>query len=92
MPGPYDIGDRVTLDVTFTNAGGTATSPTTVTLQVTPPGGTATTVSNSAGATGVYTATYDPTVAGIHYYRWAGTGALVVAEEGQFHVRPRRVL
>lgn len=40
---------------------------------------------------GVYHANITADQSGHWYYRWAGTGALVVAEEGQFYVRQRRV-
>lgn len=90
MPGPYDIGDRVTLTQRFVNAAGTLTDPTTVVVTVTAPSGTATTPSTSSSSTGIWTATVDPTESGIWGVRWAGTGALLDGTVGEFTVRRRR--
>lgn len=86
----YDIGDLVTLTATLTNTAGTLSDPTSVTLTVRKPDGSSSTVSNTRSSTGVYTADVTIDQAGEWNYRWEGTGALVVAEEGQFYVRPRR--
>lgn len=87
----WDIGDSLTLTVSFTNASSVLTSPTTVVLTVKAPNGTTTTPVVTNDSTGVYHATYAPTMDGNHWYRWDGTGALTVAEEGGFYVRPRKV-
>lgn len=92
----YDIGDQVRVTATLTDLAGTATDPTAVTLTVRKPDGTSTSYTYGAGtvtksATGVYYKDVDVDQAGEWNYRWTGTGALVVAEEGQFYVRARRV-
>lgn len=91
----YDIGDQVRLTSNLTNLSGTLTDPTTVTLRVRKPDGVATDYTYAGGAvtkssTGVYYRDVDIDQAGEWNYRWSGTGTLVVAEEGQFYVRPRR--
>ena len=85
-----DVGDRITLSVTFTDSTGTPTDPTAVTLTVYLPtdsetGGTAYTPTNTA--TGVYTYAYTPTVDGRHLFKFVGTGAVVATEWGSFTVR-----
>lgn len=87
----YDIGDEVRLSVAFTDAAGAAADPTTVTCTVRKPdGSTLTPTATSTGSTGAYRADIQPDQTGNWYYRFAGTGALVAAEEGQFYVRTRR--
>lgn len=87
----YDIGDQVRLTATFKNRSGSPADPTTVTFTYQKPGGP---VISDSGAvvkdsTGVYH--YDLTldnVPGKWRYRFAGTGALIAAEEGEFRVDP----
>lgn len=91
----YDIGDQVRLTATLTDLDGTATDPTAVTLTVRKPDLTATDHTYASGAltksgTGVYYRDVTLDQSGNWYYRFAGTGALVVAEEGEFYVRTRR--
>lgn len=91
----YDVGDQVRLTATLTDLSGTATDPTAVTLTVRKPDQTATDYTYAAGqvtrsGTGVYYRDVDIDQAGEWNYRFAGTGALVVAEEGRFYVRQRR--
>jgi len=85
------VGDTVTLTNTFA-VSGTATDPTTVTLVVTDPTGTATTYTYAGGtitktSTGVYTKNVTASTAGIWSYTWTGTGAADV-ENGVFEVSP----
>jgi hypothetical protein len=87
----YDIGDQVHLTVVFTNSSGVATSPTTVTCTVQPPSGPTQSLTAVNDSTGNYHADVSPDQSGEWDYRWAGTGALVVAEEGSFYVRERKV-
>ena len=43
-------------------------------------------------ATGDYHADFVPTLAGVHYYRWEGTGAAVAASESFFYVAQSSVI
>lgn len=94
----HDIGDQVRISGVFTNAAGTATDPTTVTLKLLRPDGTVTTlvyltdvelVRDSAGN---YHADVIPVAGenGIWWFRWAATGAVQAADEQAFFVRPSR--
>lgn len=85
----YDIGDEVRLSVAFTDADGVAADPTTVTCTVRKPDGSTLTPS-ATGSSGSYHADIQPDQTGNWHYRFAGTGALVAAEEGQFYVRVRK--
>ena len=87
----YDIGDELRLSVSFTDITGVAADPTAVTCTVRAPDGTETVLNNTKSTTGSYYADVGPTQSGTYFFRWAGTGALVVAEEGQFYVRERNV-
>lgn len=87
----WDIGDQVTISVSVYNAAGTLADPTTVTLTVRKPDGTLTTPLVTKNSTGVYHADVFPDINGTWYYRWVGGGSMVVAEEGLFAVRERRV-
>ena len=87
----YNIGDEARCSIVFT-VGGVATDPTTVTFKITPPGGITTTyiygidaelVKDSAGH---YHVDYIPSVNGLHYYRFEGTGACQTAEGANFLV------
>src|SRR6266496_4215648 len=80
-----EVGELVTLEGRYANSSGVATNPTTVTITVTDPAGTVTTVSSPNAAllnpsVGLWT--YDLTVnqTGVWTYRWSGTGAVVAGE------------
>lgn len=87
----FDVGDIVALSTTFKNSGGTPTDPTTVTLTITPPSGSAVVVTGGSlthtPSTGVYSYNYTPSIAGVFRYKWVGTGTVVSTEGGQFEVR-----
>ena len=85
----HDIGDKVTLQVTFTDSAGDPVDPTTVSCTVRSPNGTLTAPSTQ-GTAGVYTATVEPTTPGTWYYRFAGTGSYVAAEEDSFKIREQQ--
>ncbi len=87
----YDVGDQVRLSVVIANNAGTATDPTTVTCTVRKPDGLAQTLSASKDSTGNYHADVTIDQQGEWDYRWLGTGSLIVAEEGAFYVRVRKV-
>lgn len=91
-------GDIVRLTTTpgFTNSAGVLTDPTTVTLRWRVAGGTETTLTWTAAvpgtdivkdSTGVFHADITVVAPGLHYYRWAGMGAVVAAEEGTFSAK-----
>lgn len=83
----YDIGDTVRLTATFTNESAANADPTTVTVSIRAPDGTVTTPTATQSSTGVYYCDLAVTMAGVWRYRFAGTGALVAAGEGQLFVR-----
>lgn len=89
---PGDV-ERVSTNPGFKNSAGTLTDPTTVVLKwrVGPDGAVTTwTYLTDAqivrGSVGLYRADITVTAAGLHYFRWVGTGAVVAAEEGTFSV------
>jgi hypothetical protein len=82
----YDLGDAVTLTTTVVDTDGTATN-TTMVLTLTAPDGTSSTPSISNPTTGTYTAVVTPDQVGTWLFNWAGTGAVVVADSGQFTVQ-----
>ena len=90
MANTYDIGDQVRLSVAFTNSAGVATDPTTVTITIRKPDQTTSTPTALTSATGTWYTDVTLDQTGNWYYRFAGTGALVAAEEGEFYVRVRR--
>ncbi len=85
------------IDLTSVGVGihavGTLTDPTTVTFSITEPNGTQTTYVNGTDAeavkdsTGVYYVDWTITQAGRHYWKWAGAGTVITAEEESFTVR-----
>jgi hypothetical protein len=92
-PNSYDVGDLIQLTGTFKNASGVLTDPTTVTCTVRDPAGTVTTPTATRASVGVWNATVDLTgaVAGVWWYRFAGTGAVQAAEESTFYVEASNV-
>lgn len=91
--GTFDIGTLVTLTGTFKNSAGAPTNPTAVTCTVQDPAGTVTTPTATNAGTGIYTANVDLTggVAGMWWFRFAGTGTIQAAEEGWFFVEASQV-
>jgi hypothetical protein len=91
----YDIGDAVRITASFYNSATPAvlTDPTTVTVRIKPSNAAATTYTYGTdaavvkSATGVYYIDVTITASDRWRYRWAGTGALIQAEEGSFNVR-----
>jgi hypothetical protein len=87
----YDVGDRVRVTATFTNASAVVTDPTTVTVLAKPRYGSPTTYTYPAtvtkDSTGVYHVDLDVTAEGIWDYRFVGTGTVVAAADGSFNVR-----
>jgi hypothetical protein len=84
--------ELATLTNTFT-VGGVPTDPTTVSLTITDPAGTATTYTYAAAqitktSTGAYTKDIPCTTAGAWTYTWTGTGAASDVATGIWHVEP----
>ena len=96
MANTYDIGDLVRITSAFTTQAGTAVDPSTVTARVKDPSGTTTVFTYPASvakdATGDYHADFVPTLAGVHYYRWEGTGSAVAASEAFFYVQASNIV
>ncbi len=87
----YDVDEVVRLQTTIRNSAGALADPTTVSLEVRPPGSTVTTYTYAGGqitkaSTGVYF--YDLTLneSGRWYYRWLSTGTPAVVEEDELIV------
>ena len=92
MADRFVVGDTVTLTNTF-KVSGTATDPTTISLVVTDPTGTATTYTYAGStitrtSTGLYTKNITASTAGLWSYTWTGTGAAADVESGSFDVHP----
>ncbi len=91
--GTVVLGQGVRCSVTFTS-GGVATDPTTVTFQFLPPGGSVTTYLYGVNgqilrdATGQYHVDLTGNVVGRWALRFAATGAVTAAVEGEFDVLP----
>jgi hypothetical protein len=89
-----NTGDIVRVATTpgFVNAAGALTDPTVVRLRWRVAGGTETTwiyLTDSQvvkDSVGVYHADIPVIAAGLHYFRWEGTGTVTAAEESTFNV------
>lgn len=85
----YDLGDPVTLTLTVRDPTSNALlTPTSVTLTVTAPDGTATTSTPAPISPGVYSQLLQPATVGLYFYRWVTTGPGAGAESGTFTVLP----
>jgi hypothetical protein len=88
---PYDIGDDLQLEATFTNSQDDEIDPTTVTLRVVCPDGVILafdTGDMTNPSVGVYQVIY--TVAngwGVYKVTWHGEGSFAVVEQDSFRVR-----
>ncbi len=93
MGGPYQEGTLIQITGTFTNKDGAAADPSTILVKVKDPIGAETTytygvdVNVTKASTGVYNATLTPAIAGLWWYRWEGTGALIAQDEASFTVK-----
>lgn len=86
----YVLGEPIHLTASFTTLAGTPTD-TKVALKVRTPDGietdeTANVEHDGAAGSGTYHCDFTPTLAGDHFVRWVGSGALVAAYEEQFYV------
>jgi hypothetical protein len=87
LTGSYDLGDKVYLTWNTYDSAGAAVNPGTVTLNITQPDGSTTSVSTTSSSTGVYTASFLPTLAGRHILAWSATGSYPQAFSDIFEVR-----
>ena len=87
LTGSYDLGDKVYLTWNTVDSSGAAVNPGTVTLNITQPDGTTSSVSTSTSTTGTYTASFLPTQVGRHILAWAATGSYPQAFSDIFEVR-----
>jgi len=83
--------ELATLSNTFKNSAGVATDPTTISLTVTDPTGTATTYTYAASqitktGTGVYTKDIACSIDGTWTFEWTGTGAVADVTAGTWEV------
>lgn len=89
----YDKGDKIRLTVTFKNLAEVVTDPTNVYLRVRTPSGTQSTHQYGVDgnvvktSTGIYYYDLQISESGTYRYKWEGTGALQVSEEGRLSVR-----
>lgn len=85
----YDLGDVVPLSVTITDTAGTPANAGSVSVTITLPDGTASTISGVSPTTiGQYDHDYQTTQAGRHGVRWVATGANASVFEDVFEVAP----
>lgn len=85
----FDLGDVVPLSVTVTDPAGQPANAGAVSLIITLPDGTTTTVAPvSSTSTGVYDYDYATVQAGRHHVRWVATGANASAFTDSFDVQP----
>lgn len=89
----YDVGDIARVAAPFTDENGAAVDPTTVTFKFKKPASAETEYVYPTDAelvkdsTGNYHVDLTLDTAGKWYYRWAGTGANVAADEGELTVQ-----
>lgn len=88
---PYDVGDDIQLEATFTDATDQLTDPTSITLELVCPDGSTITyakVDLTNPSLGVWRRIY--TVAngwGVYKVTWTGTGGFAIVEQDSFRVR-----
>jgi hypothetical protein len=87
LTGSYDLGDKVYLTWNTYDSTGAAVNPGTVTLNITLPDASTVSVTTATSVTGVYTASYLPTLVGRHIISWAATGSYPQAFSDIFEVR-----
>lgn len=97
MANTYDVGDRVKIQGSFTDANGTAADPTAVAVKVRDPSGNVSTYTYALSQvtkqeTGVYYMYVTIDEAGEWWYRFEGTGAVIAADEMHFWAPVARVV
>lgn len=93
----YDIGDMVEMQSNFTDKSGNPLDPTTITLRIKTPNGKVQVFTYALSqltkiSVGGYAYDFTTTMAGIHKYRFEGTGACVAAEETEFSVNKSDII
>lgn len=83
-----NVGETIRLQWDLRDLMGAPTNAT-VTLTITAPDGTVSTPAVANPGVGTYTADVPLTAAGTWRYRWAATGTVATADEGQVEVRPQ---
>lgn len=93
MSDPYHVGDEILLTGTFTDpVTGAVKDPTTAKCAVLKPDGTIVNLSPPTKlSTGVYQASFVPTVPGDHWYSFKGDGAATRYEDTILSVLKQRV-
>ena len=86
MANKYTKGTLVRMQASFSVVGGSASDPTTVAASVKDPTGALSSPQVVRDGIGAYHADFTPSLPGVHYYRFTGTGGLTVAAEGAFVV------
>src|SRR5512146_976275 len=99
MADTYDKGDGCRISVAFTGADAvTLLDPNTVVLKIKAPSGTVTTYTYGVDAAlvkdsvGNYHFDLELTAKGLWWYRWVGSGAVPIVEEGSIPVRGSNVV
>ena len=87
MANAYTLGTLVRCTATF-SFGGSNIDPTAVTATLKDPSGVETSPAVVHDATGAYHFDFTPTLPGVHYYRFNGTGTVIVAAENAFVALP----
>ncbi len=85
----YNFGASVRLSAEFSNASGTLTDPTIITLKTEDPSGIEDTYTDAVkDSTGLYHRDITVSKAGIWHWRWIAEGAVSQVDEGEFSVNP----
>ena len=92
----YIVGDSVRLGASFTDTVGTATDPTTVTLEILPPSGTKVTYTYSLGeitrsSAGVFYKDIALTAEGYWFFEWQGTGTVPKVANDKLYVHGQQI-
>lgn len=91
-PGPYYLGDSITIDIEIFDAEDLPAEPETLKLRLVHPNGTETSYALNTDdnltmvEAGSYTCTFPTTMGGRHHYRWEATEPTAI-KEGNFVVR-----
>lgn len=94
----YDMGDLVRASTAFTNSGGTATDPSTVTVKYRVGAGVVTTYVYGTDAevekdsTGNYHVDILANISGVYHVRWEGTGTVTAADEDTWIIKKSRII
>lgn len=91
----YLIGNVIRLAGNFVDITCAPVDPDTITLEIKQPDGSILTVTYPSQiarvSIGAYYFDFKPTLSGIHYYRYIGTGACIAAGESVFDMKPTAI-